>query len=141
MLSALSDRGIDMTWVAIVVTVALLQFFWFGLQVGRARARFKVPAPATSGNPDFERVFRIQMNTLEQLVLFIPSIWMFARYVTPVLAAALGVVYVIGRFIYSAGYSKAADKRGVGFGISALPVMILLVGSLVGAAISLVRGS
>jgi hypothetical protein len=122
-----------MPLVSAVIVLALLQFFWFALQVGRARVRFGVPAPATGGNPDFERVFRVQMNTLEQLVMFLPGIWIFAQYLSPYLAAGLGVVYLIGRALYSAGYSKAANQRGLGFALSALPVMILLFGGLVGA--------
>lgn len=128
-----------MALVSIVVALALIQFFWFGLQVGRARVRFGIPAPATSGNPDFERVFRVHMNTLEQLVMFLPSIWIFASYVSPLWAAGLGVVYLVGRFLYAQGYAKAANKRGLGFGLSALPVMILLFGGLVGAGLSLTR--
>jgi hypothetical protein len=126
-----------MPFVSAVVTLALIQFFWFGLQVGRARVRFGVPAPATSGNPDFERVFRVQMNTLEQLVMFLPGIWIFAHYVSPYWAAGLGVVYLIGRAVYAAGYSKAANQRGLGFGLSALPVMILVFGGLVGALLAI----
>jgi hypothetical protein len=122
-----------MPLVSAVVTLALLQFFWFALQVGRARVRFGVPAPATSGNPDFERVFRVQMNTLEQLVMFLPGIWIFAQYLSAYWAAGLGVVYLIGRALYAAGYSKAANQRGLGYALSALPVMILLVGGLIGA--------
>jgi len=128
-----------MVFVDIVVALALLQFFWFGLQVGRARGQFKVPAPAMSGHPEFDRVFRVQMNTLEQLVLFIPSLYAFAHYVSPIWGAGLGVVYIIGRFVYSAGYTRAAEKRGAGFGLSALPVMILLLGGLIGACIALSR--
>jgi uncharacterized membrane protein YecN with MAPEG domain len=122
-----------MALVSIVVALALLQFFWFGLQVGRARMLYKVPAPATSGNPDFERVFRVQMNTLEQLAMFVPSMYMFATWVSPTWATGLGAVYVVGRFVYAAGYTRAAEKRGAGFGMSALPTMVLMVGSLVGA--------
>jgi glutathione S-transferase len=130
-----------MLLVQIVIALALLQFFWFGMQVGRARTRYGVPAPATTGNPDFERVFRVQMNTLEQLVMFLPGIWMFARDVSAPWAAGLGLLYVIGRFIFAHGYTKAADKRGPGFGLSALPVLILVIGGLVGAVIELIRSA
>jgi uncharacterized membrane protein YecN with MAPEG domain len=130
---------VPMTLVDVVIALALIQFFWFGIQVGRARTRFGIPAPAISGNADFERVFRVQMNTLEQLIIFVPSMWMFARYVSPSWAAGLGIVYVIGRFVYAQGYAKAANKRGPGFALSSLPVLILLFGSLIGAAIALSR--
>ena len=91
-----------MPYVAIVTVLALLEFLWFGVLVGRARAKYGVPAPAMSGNDMFDRHFRVQMNTLEQLVLFLPSLWIFARYVSPIWAAALGAVFIIGRAIYAA---------------------------------------
>jgi len=119
--------------VHIVIALAVLQFFWFGMQVGRARVRFGVPAPAISGNPDFERVFRVQANTLELLVLFLPGIWMFGTYLSPRWAAGLGIVYLIGRFLYARGYARAANQRGLGYGLSALPALVLVVGGLVGA--------
>lgn len=122
-----------MALVHIVVVLALLQFVWFGILVGKARARHGVKAPATTGNPEFERIYRVHMNTLELLVVFIPAIFLFGAYVDSRWAAGLGVVYLIGRFIYSAGYSKAAEKRSVGFGLSMLPVLVLLVGGLIGA--------
>jgi hypothetical protein len=125
--------------VHIVIVLSLLQFFWFGVQVGQARVRFGVPAPAISGNPDFERVFRVEANTLEQLVIFLPGIWMFASYLSPRWAAGLGIVYLIGRFVYARGYARAANQRGLGFGLSALPVLILLIGGLVGAVLALIR--
>jgi uncharacterized membrane protein YecN with MAPEG domain len=125
--------------VDIVVALALLQYLWFGMRVGRARAQFKIPAPATTGNADFERVFRVHMNTLEQLVMFVPGIWMFAHYVQAYVAAGLGVIYVVGRFMFASGYTRAADKRGVGFGVSFVPVMILLIGGLIGAGVALYR--
>jgi glutathione S-transferase len=127
-------EGIDpMAIVHIVMALALIEFFAFGIAVGRARTRFGVPAPATSGNADFERVYRVQMNTLEQLMIFLPSLWTYATYVSPTWAAGLGLVFIVGRYVYFVGYSKAAEKRGIGFGISSLPVLILLVGGLIGA--------
>ncbi|MGB8326816.1 MAG: MAPEG family protein [Steroidobacteraceae bacterium] len=128
-----------MAVVDIVIALALLQYFWFGLKVGRARGQFRVQAPATTGHPDFERVFRVHMNTLEQLVMFVPGIWMFAHYVHAYIAAGLGVIYLVGRFMFSSGYTRAADRRGLGFGVSAFPVIILVTGGLIGAAVALYR--
>ena len=125
-----------MSLVYFVLLLSLLQFFLFGIQVGNARRRFGVPAPATSGHPDFERVFRVQMNTLEQLALFVPSLLLFAHLVDERWAAWLGIVYLIGRQLYSRGYAQAAAKRSLGFAVSSLPVMILLVGSLVAAGMA-----
>ena len=68
--------------------------------------------PAISGNPDFERVFRVQMNTLEWMPIFLPSLWLFAIYISDPVAAALGVVWIVGRILYMIGYSQAAEKRG-----------------------------
>lgn len=120
-----------MTLVYLVIMVALLQFWLFGLAVGRARVKFGVAAPATAGNVDFERVYRVQMNTLEQLAILIPSILVYAHYINARWAAILGLIYVIGRFVYFFAYSKDAKKRGWGFLISSLPVMILMVGSII----------
>jgi glutathione S-transferase len=86
-----------MTLVHIVIALGLIEFFVFLMAVGRARGTYQLPAPATSGNEMFERYFRVQMNTIEQLVIFLPSILLFARYVHPLIAAALGLVFVIGR--------------------------------------------
>ena len=89
-------------------------------------------APATSGAPEFERAFRIQQNTLEQLMLFLPSLWLFAALVSDLWAGAAGLVWVIGRILYALGYARAAEKRSAGFGIAILANLVLLIGALVG---------
>ena len=122
-----------MAYVHLVIALALLEFFLFGLAVARARARYHVPAPATSGNPEFERYFRVQMNTLEQLVIFVPSILLFAHYIGAYVAAALGVLFVVGRAVYFQGYTRAAEGRHVGFTLSVVPNLVLLAGGLLGA--------
>jgi glutathione S-transferase len=123
-----------MPYVHIVIVLALAQFFYFSMEVGKARGRYKIPAPATTGNEIFERYFRVHMNTLELLVMFIPSILLFGLYLNPLIAAGLGVIYLVGRFLYLFAYVKDPKKREVGFALSMLPIMILLVGGLVGAA-------
>jgi len=123
-----------MPYVHIVIVLALAQFFYFSMQVGKARGRYKIPAPATTGNEMFERYFRVHMNTLELLVMFIPSVLLFGLYLNPLIAAGLGVIYLVGRFLYLFAYVKDPKKREVGFALSMLPIMILLVGGLVGAA-------
>jgi len=125
-------------YVHLVIALALVEFLLFGLAVARARARYGVPAPATSGNPAFERYFRVQMNTLEQLVIFVPSILLFAHYVGAYVAAALGLLFVVGRAIYFQGYTKAAEGRHLGFTLSVVPNVVLLVGGLLGAARAIV---
>ena len=130
-----------MEYVAIVTVLALLQYVWFGLQVGDARRRHQVPAPVMAGAPEFERRFRIHQNTLEQLALFLPALWMFAVRVNPLWAAGLGVVYLVGRFVYRAAYVEDPASRHNGFVITILPIAIMLVWVLVDAVIRLVQGS
>ena len=117
--------------VAIVTLLALLVYFYMGLRVGQARTKFNVPAPAMSGNPDFERAFRIQMNTLEWLPLFLVSLWLFAlAWGSDLVAAGIGLVWIIGRILYLTGYSRAAEARGPGFGVQAAATGVLLFGAL-----------
>ncbi|MDJ0929471.1 MAG: MAPEG family protein [Gammaproteobacteria bacterium] len=123
-----------MDLVYLVIALALLQFFFFGGMVGRARVKYEVAAPSTSGNDVYERYFRVHYNTMEQLVVFIPAILLFGHYLSPNWAAAIGVIYLIGRFIYFRAYVTDPPKRGLGFGLSMLPIAILLLGGL-GAAI------
>jgi hypothetical protein len=117
-----------MAWVLIVIVLAILQFYFFGFAVGRARAAHGVPAPAQSGHPVFERYFRVQMNTLEQLVAFLPAIWLFAQFVSPHWAAGLGAVYLVGRTIYFTSYVKDPKSRGLGFLLTMLPTLVMLMG-------------
>jgi len=122
-----------MAYLNIVTILAVLQFVVFGIKVGGARGRYGVKAPATVGNEVFERYFRVQQNTLEQLIAVLPGLYLFGHYWNPLWAAALGVVYLIGRELYAWGYVKDPTKRAAGFGLSAVPAIILLVGSLAGA--------
>ena len=122
-----------MPLVHIVLGLALAQFLFFCFAVGKARGTYKVAAPATSGNEMFERYFRVQMNTLELLVIFVPSILLCGQYFGSYLATALGVIYLIGRMIYFTSYVKDPKSRSMGYGLSALPVIVLLVGGIVGA--------
>ena len=122
-----------MPLVHIVLGLALAQFLFFCFAVGKARGTYKVSAPATTGNEMFERYFRVQMNTLELLVIFLPSLVLFAQYSGAYIAAALGVIYLIGRTIYFLSYVKDPKSRSMGYGLSALPVMVLLAGAIIGA--------
>jgi len=126
-----------MPLVHLVIALALVEFFLFGLAVASARARYHIPAPATTGNEVFERYFRVQMNTLEQLIIFVPSVLLFARYVNVYVAAALGVVFLIGRALYFQGYVKAPQARHVGFILTAVPNLALLIGAIIGAIVTL----
>jgi glutathione S-transferase len=119
-------------WVSLVTIAALILFFVVTINVGRARVKYGVKPPEMSGEPAFERVLRVQQNTLEQLVLFLPALWIFAIFVQPNAAAIIGAVWIFGRILYAWGYYQAAEKRGPGFGISSLATIVLLLGSLWG---------
>lgn len=131
-----------MAFVHLVLVLALLEFFVFGMAVARARARYKVPAPATTGNEVFERYFRVQMNTLEQLTIFVPGLFLFAYYVNASIAAGLGALFVVGRALYFQGYVKAPAARHNGFMLSVIPNLVLLIGGGIGAIRAIaMRGS
>jgi glutathione S-transferase len=127
-----------MAYVDIVTVLALLQFIVFGFKVGRARGRYGVKAPAITGNDTFERYFRVQQNTLELLVALVPGLYLFSRYGNPLVAAVLGVIYLIGREVYAAAYVKEPAKRSAGYGMSFLPTAILVLGGLIGAVRQLI---
>jgi uncharacterized membrane protein YecN with MAPEG domain len=127
-----------MEFVAFVIALALLEYAVFGLLVGRARGKYRVAAPAISGHPVFERYFRVHQNTLEQLMAFVPAMWLFGTYVNPTWAAWLGLVFVVGRVVYLVGYVADPAKREAGFALSSLPVAILLLGALWGAGKALI---
>ena len=123
----------DYAPIFIVTLIALLEYFGFALAVGRARYRFGVKAPATTGNIDFERYYRGQMNTLELLIIFIPALWSCALLYSITWATWLGAIFIVGRLAYFMGYVKAAEKRSIGFGLSTIPMLILAILGLVGA--------
>lgn len=119
-----------MLYVDIVIALAALQFLVFGMQVGKARGQYGVKAPASSGHEVFDRHFRVQQNSLESLLLFYPGLYLFSSHISPMWAAALGVVFLIGRQLYALAYVKDPASRGPGFLISMLATMVLLVGGL-----------
>ncbi|MGQ0621719.1 MAG: MAPEG family protein [Panacagrimonas sp.] len=129
-----------MPLVDLVLALALLQFAAFGILVGRARGKYGVKAPATSGHDMFDRYFRVQMNTLEVLVLLIPGLLMAPRYLAPHWVAAIGAVYLLGRIVYLRAYISDPASRGIGFGLSFFPAMVLLLIALGGSIRSLVQG-
>jgi glutathione S-transferase len=129
-----------MLWVQLVTLLAVLQFLVFGFLVGKARQTQNVPAPATSGDPIFERYFRVQMNTLETLVVMLPSLWIAASYWRPDWMAVLGAIYLVGRQVYLRGYVADPKKRGPGYGLSFIPTALLLLAALVGVVWSMIRG-
>jgi len=125
-----------MELVALVLALALIEYFVFGIMVGRARGQYGVEAPATTGHPIFERYHRVHQNTLEQLAIFIPALWMFGAYVNPAVAALLGLVFIAGRIVYLRGYVEDPKKRSTGTFITLFAQAILLVGGGVGALLA-----
>jgi hypothetical protein len=126
-----------MAWVQLVVLLALIEYFYFIVAVGNARGRYGVHAPAVTGNENFERYFRVQQNTLEMLVMFLPSLWIAAAYWSPAWIAALGAVYVVGRAVYYASYVRDPKSSSLGYALSILPVLLLMLAAMVGVVRSL----
>ena len=122
-----------MTWVAVVASLALIEYVVILMLTGQARGRFGVPAPATTGNPSFERYFRVQQNTIEQLVIFLPALFGFAYFASAGLAALLGLVFIVGRALYARGYVQDPAKRGPGFLLTLASNVVLLLGATIGA--------
>lgn len=122
--------------IAIVTVAVLVQYMVFGYHVSRARIKYGVLAPATSGHPDFERTFRIHQNTLEQLVLFIPALWMFGIYVHALTGAAIGLLFPIGREVYRRSYIADPSSRMAGAALGGGAIVVLLLGALIGALLS-----
>lgn len=122
----------------IVTFLALAQYVLFGVQVGSMRGKYGIKAPATSGHPEFERMNRVHGNTMEQLVVFLPALWIHAMYANPLWGAGIGLVFIVGRFVYRAEYLKDPASRGTGFLLSFIPSAVLLIWALVLAVLRLV---
>ena len=121
-----------MVWADLVILAALVQFIFFSVLVGRARERYSVKAPATTGHDIFERYYRVQMNSLELLVILIPTMMLATKYWSGIASAILGAVYLVGRFIYLRAYVSDPGSRSLGYGLSAGPILILVIGSAIG---------
>ena len=130
-----------MVWVDLVTLLAIIEYFIFGVLVSRARETYGVKAPATTGNAQFERYLRVQQNTLELLIMFLPALWIAAHYWTAAWMAAVGAVFLIGRVIYLQAYVKDPARRSLGFGISFAPIAVLMVFGLIGIVRALIAGN
>jgi uncharacterized membrane protein YecN with MAPEG domain len=126
-------------WLVLVTIAALLFYFTTGTNAVRTRIRTGVKAPAMHGHPDVERALRVQGNTLEWIVIFLPALWLCGAYFDTRIVAGLGVVWILGRVLYMTGYMKDAAKRGPGFLIQALTTLILLIGAITGAVLTLLH--
>ncbi len=123
-----------MEWIAVVTALVLIEYIWIAMRVGMARGKFGVPAPATTGNEIFERHYRVQQNTVEQLVIFLPALWIFATYASATIGAALGVLFLAGRAVYAITYVSDPASRSAGFAMTFAANVILVLGGL-GAAV------
>lgn len=122
--------------LSIITVLALMQAVFFAFQVGSARQRHGVSAPAVSGHEDFDRHYRVQQNTLEQLIVFLPALWMFGYFVDPLWGAAIGVLFVLSRFMYRLAYIKDPQSRSAAFTVGFVAMSVLLLGSVAGAVMS-----
>jgi uncharacterized membrane protein YecN with MAPEG domain len=121
-----------MPFTALITLLSLILYMVLSFNVGRARVHYQIKAPAITGSEDFERCYRVQMNTLEQMIVFLPALWLFATYMSDHIAAALGATWIIGRILYALGYYAEADRRHLGFGVSILATIALVLGALWG---------
>ena len=126
---------------ALITLASLLLQVMTLIAVALARVKYKIAAPATTGNENFERIFRVQMNTLENLVLFLPALWLFALYVSYFWAGILGLVWLIGRGYYAISYIKSAETRSAGFAIGFLAFVVLAVGAAIGVGLRILAGT
>jgi len=118
-----------------VTILVVLFYFFIATRVPVARRKYNVQLPATTGHPDFERVFRVHMNTLEWMPIFLPSLWLCAFLYNDLIAAALGLVWIVARWFYYAGYARAVDGRIPGFLIQSIACAALLILAIVGIAL------
>ncbi len=128
-----------MLWTECVILLALVVYLGTAIYCARMRAQHRIMAPATSGHPAYERAFRIQQNTLEQLVAFVPGVWLFSLLVNPRAGAMVGAVWIVGRVIYAFSYASAPERRGPGFIISFIALVVLVVGALVQSVVTLLQ--
>ena len=127
-----------MIYAVLFILLALLQYVFFSARVGGARGKYGIEAPSTTGNEQFERLFRVQMNTLEQLIVFIPAMLAFAYYALPGWVWIPGLLFLIGRQLYAWEYAKDPSSRGPGMGLTFLANAVLVVGALVAVVLKLI---
>jgi glutathione S-transferase len=119
---------------AVVTVLALLMYFWTGFGVARMRGKHNIVAPSITGHPEFDRAYRVQLNTLEYLVIFLPLLWLSNAYfqMLPLLTGALGLVWIVGRIVYALAYQAEPSKRSTGFLISGIALLGLLITTIIG---------
>jgi uncharacterized MAPEG superfamily protein len=130
-----------MELIALVTALVAAEYFFLTIMVGKCRGETGIRAPSIIGDAKFERVFRVQQNTMEQLIIFYPALWIFGYYVDARFGAALGLVFLVGRILYARGYVQDPGKRAPGFIIGTLATLALLLGGLTGVVIDLIQAS
>ena len=123
---------------ALAIVVALFVYFGLGIVVGKARATWKVPAPMPTGHPEFDKRNRVHINTLDQLVIFLPAIFLASPVLGDAITALIGVIWSVGRIVYARAYYADPAKRGPGFMITLLATLVLIVGAGWGAVATLI---
>lgn len=124
-----------MVWLGLITILALIEYMVLGVLVGWARVKYEVAAPATTGDPMFERYFRVHQNTLEALIVFVPALWLFGRFVNVPAAVTLGALFLVARIVYAVGYLWNPERRAVGAGATVIVNGMLLAGSLLGLTV------
>jgi uncharacterized membrane protein YecN with MAPEG domain len=119
----------DFQWPALITIATVVLHFALAWNVATARAKYGIEVPAISGNADFERVFRVHMNTIENTIMFLPALWLFAAYVSGMWSAMLGIVWIVARVWYAIAYQQSAAKRGPPFGLSTFVFVVLTLGA------------
>lgn len=130
-----------MQYIQLIAALAILQFFFFGAMTGKARRDSGLKAPAVVGHDGFERMYRVQVNTLETLVAFLPALLLAGQYWPSLLVSALGLTYIVGRFVYWRSYVTEPSTRGLGFIISMFPTLVLILLAVIGPIMSLMSGT
>ncbi|HEY8024971.1 MAG TPA: MAPEG family protein [Burkholderiaceae bacterium] len=115
-----------------ITLAAMLMYIWVSANVGKARGKFQISAPVCEGPVEFQSVLRVQANTVEQVILFFPALWMCAYFYSDLWAAIGGAVWIVGRIIYALGYYQDPKKRSAGFGISSFATLALMAGTMLG---------
>jgi uncharacterized MAPEG superfamily protein len=127
-----------MEWIVLITLLVAAEYFFLAVWVGKSRGETGIYAPKCVGDEKFERVFRVQQNTMEQLIIFFPALWVFGYYVSPTIGAGLGALFLLGRILYARGYVEDPDKRAPGFILGSLATLALIVGGLVGVVLRLI---
>ena len=129
--------GVPVEYATIIAMLALAQYMFFIAMVGKARMKYGIKAPSCTGDENFERVFRVQQNTIEQLVIFLPSLFGFSYYVSPLWGPVIGCVYILGRLVYYHAYVTDPASRGAGMLLTFIPNALLTLGAIAGATYQL----